>query len=149
MRNASGLGRLGGLAVGLGIGAALAATPGVASADPVSPLDPNVAAASVDGVTGTLGTAAVDCGADGGAAVGHDFGAAGADRGAAGRAVGVDDLGATAADRGVGGDAAGRHVEEIAAAEREADARRAGGHAVGGHGALPLPQGRGAHRGGC
>src|SRR5277367_4028343 len=48
------------LTVGLGIGAALAATPGVASADPVSPLDPNVAAASVDGVTGTLGTAAVD-----------------------------------------------------------------------------------------
>ena len=47
------------LALGLGIGAALAATPGIASADPVSPLDPNVAA-SVDGVTGTLGAAAVD-----------------------------------------------------------------------------------------
>jgi hypothetical protein len=60
MRNASGIGRLGGLAIGLGIGAALAATPGVASADPVSPLDANVAAASVDGVTGTLGTAAAD-----------------------------------------------------------------------------------------
>src|SRR5271156_3835488 len=58
MRNASGLGRLGGLAVGMGIGAALAATPGVASADPVSPLDPKVAAASVDGVTGTPGAAA-------------------------------------------------------------------------------------------
>jgi hypothetical protein len=34
MRNARGLGRLGLLAVGLGIGAALAATPGLASADP-------------------------------------------------------------------------------------------------------------------
>jgi hypothetical protein len=60
MLRSRGIGRLGGLAVGLGIGAALAATPGVASADPVSPLDPNVAAASVDGVTGTLGTAAAD-----------------------------------------------------------------------------------------
>src|SRR5277367_4928350 len=50
----------GGLAVGLGIGAALAATAGTAAADPLSPLDPNVAAASVDAVTGTLGTAAAD-----------------------------------------------------------------------------------------
>jgi len=33
MKQASGIGRLAGLAVGLGIGAALAATPGVASAD--------------------------------------------------------------------------------------------------------------------
>ena len=45
-----------GMAVGAALAAALAATPGVASADPVSPLDANVAAASVDGVTGTLGT---------------------------------------------------------------------------------------------
>src|SRR5277367_4196933 len=48
------------LAVGLGIGAVVAATAGTAAADPVWPLDPNVAAASVDGVTGTLGTAAAD-----------------------------------------------------------------------------------------
>jgi hypothetical protein len=60
MRNAKAIGRLGLLAVGLGIGAVVAATAGTAAADPVWPLDPNVAAASVDGVTGTLGTAAAD-----------------------------------------------------------------------------------------
>jgi hypothetical protein len=60
MNHAKAIGRLSILAVGLGIGAALAYAPGVAAADPVSPLDPNVAAASVDGVTGTLGTAATD-----------------------------------------------------------------------------------------
>jgi hypothetical protein len=38
--NAKRIGRLGGLAVGLGIGAALAATPGVAAADPTDPVVP-------------------------------------------------------------------------------------------------------------
>jgi hypothetical protein len=55
------------LAVGLGIGAVVAATAGTAAADPagtaaadpVLPLDPNVAA-SFDGAAGTLGTAAAD-----------------------------------------------------------------------------------------
>jgi hypothetical protein len=59
MESAKRISRIAGLAIGLGIGAALAATPGVASADPQSPLVPDVAA-SVDGLTGTLGTAAVD-----------------------------------------------------------------------------------------
>jgi hypothetical protein len=47
MKYATRVGRLAGLAVGLGIGAALAATPGTASADPASPVDANdVAGAS-------------------------------------------------------------------------------------------------------
>jgi hypothetical protein len=47
MKHATGIGRLAGLAVGLGIGAALAATPGTALADPASPIDANdVAGAS-------------------------------------------------------------------------------------------------------
>jgi hypothetical protein len=50
---------LGVAAVGLGIGAAVVATAGNAAADPVSPLDPNVAA-WIDGVTGTPDTASVD-----------------------------------------------------------------------------------------
>jgi hypothetical protein len=51
MRHAKGIGRLGGLAVGLGIGAAMAATPGVASADPLPPFDPTNFAISFDGFT--------------------------------------------------------------------------------------------------
>ncbi len=45
------IGRLGLLAVGLGIGAAMAAPPGTASADPLPPFDPNDFAISIDGVT--------------------------------------------------------------------------------------------------
>src|SRR5271166_6026913 len=41
MKHATRVGRLAGLAVGLGIGAALAASPGTASADPASPVDAN------------------------------------------------------------------------------------------------------------
>jgi hypothetical protein len=45
------MGRLGMLAVGLGIGAAVTALPGTASADPIPvPFDPNVLANSVDGL---------------------------------------------------------------------------------------------------
>ncbi len=51
MRNAKAIGRLGGLAVGLGIGATLVATAGVASADPLPPFDPNDFAISIDGFT--------------------------------------------------------------------------------------------------
>ncbi len=51
MRHAKAIGRLGGLAIGLGIGAALAGTAGVASADPLPPFDPNDFAISIDGFT--------------------------------------------------------------------------------------------------
>lgn len=51
MGNASRIGRLGMLTVGLGIGAAVGALPGVASADPFTPFDPNNFAISVDGIT--------------------------------------------------------------------------------------------------
>jgi hypothetical protein len=51
MRHAKAIGRLGGLAIGLGIGAAMAATPGVASADPLPPFDPTNFAISFDGFT--------------------------------------------------------------------------------------------------
>jgi hypothetical protein len=51
MRHANRIGRVGMLAVGLGIGAALAATPWVASADPLPPFDPNDFAISIDGFT--------------------------------------------------------------------------------------------------
>jgi hypothetical protein len=56
------LGRLGMLAVGLGVGAAVASTPGIASADPFS-FDPNDIAISFDG-TSLLkeGTAVADSG---------------------------------------------------------------------------------------
>jgi hypothetical protein len=57
MSRSRGLGRLALLAGALGIGAALAATPGVALADPVSAPDPNVAAA-LDAATGIAGAAA-------------------------------------------------------------------------------------------
>jgi hypothetical protein len=50
MVNVRGLGRLGTLAVGLGMGAAIASTPGTASADPFS-FDPNDIAISFDGTT--------------------------------------------------------------------------------------------------
>jgi hypothetical protein len=51
MRQAKAIGRLGGLAIGLGIGAAMAATPGAASADALPPFDPNDFAISIDGFT--------------------------------------------------------------------------------------------------
>lgn len=51
MRHTKAIGRLGGLAIGLAIGAALAATPGTASADPLPPFDPNDFAISIDGFT--------------------------------------------------------------------------------------------------
>jgi hypothetical protein len=52
MKHATVIGRIAGLAVGLGIGAALAAMPGTASAVPdVPPFDPNDLAISVDGFT--------------------------------------------------------------------------------------------------
>jgi hypothetical protein len=53
MAHATRIGRLAGLAVGLGIGAAPAATPGVVSADPdpLPPFDPSDFAISVDGFT--------------------------------------------------------------------------------------------------
>jgi hypothetical protein len=51
MRHAKAIGQLGGLAIGLGIGAALATTAGVASADPLPPFDPNDFAISIDGFT--------------------------------------------------------------------------------------------------
>jgi hypothetical protein len=58
MPNACGLGRIGGLAVGLGIGAALAASPGVASADsstdPFSLIDQLLGGLSVPAQTSTL-----------------------------------------------------------------------------------------------
>jgi hypothetical protein len=51
MKHANRIRRIGGLAVGLGIGAVLAATPWVASADPFVPFDPNNIAISIDGIT--------------------------------------------------------------------------------------------------
>lgn len=52
MKRAKCVGRVGGLAVGLGIGMAAAALPGVASADPFPPpFDPNNFAISIDGIT--------------------------------------------------------------------------------------------------
>jgi len=51
MRRTKAMGRLGGLAIGLGIGAALAGAAGVASADPLPPFDPNDFAISIDGFT--------------------------------------------------------------------------------------------------
>jgi hypothetical protein len=50
MKDIARIGRIGVLAVGLGIGAAVAALPGTASADPFSPFDPNDFATSVDGL---------------------------------------------------------------------------------------------------
>ncbi len=57
MLHSRGLARLALLASGLGVGVALAATPGLASADPVSAPGPNVAAA-LDAATGIAGAAA-------------------------------------------------------------------------------------------
>ena len=59
MRHSKGIGRFGGLALGLGIGAALAAMAGTAAAEPVSPPDPNVAA-SLDAAAASLGSGAAD-----------------------------------------------------------------------------------------
>jgi hypothetical protein len=42
---------VGGLALGLGVGAAVIATPWIASADPFTPFDPNNIAISIDGMT--------------------------------------------------------------------------------------------------
>lgn len=52
MRHIFRIGRIGGLVVGLGVGAALAATPGIAAAEPSSPLDPDLSVpvdAAMDG----------------------------------------------------------------------------------------------------
>jgi len=51
MKHDKRIGRIGGLAVGLGIGAALGAAPWVASADPFTPFDPFDIAISIDGLT--------------------------------------------------------------------------------------------------
>jgi hypothetical protein len=51
MKHAQRIGRVGGLAVGLGVGAALAATPWVAAADPFDPFDFNDIAISFNGIT--------------------------------------------------------------------------------------------------
>jgi hypothetical protein len=62
MRHPNRIARLGSLAVGLGIGAAIAATPWVASADPLPPFDPNNFAISFDGMTFTQGSAQANSG---------------------------------------------------------------------------------------
>lgn len=63
MTRANRVGRIGGLAVGLGIGAAVAAMPAVAAADPLPPFDPNDFAISIDGVTlFQVGTAVAESG---------------------------------------------------------------------------------------
>jgi hypothetical protein len=61
VRHAKAIGRLGGLAIGLGIGAAASAI-GTASADPLPPFDPNDFAISIDGFTFQTGTATATSG---------------------------------------------------------------------------------------
>jgi hypothetical protein len=93
MVNTRAIGRIGILAAGLGIGAAIACTPGIASADPVS-FDPNDIAISFDGYSlFHEGSASADSGSVG------DFNFAFAD-GAGADAVAIDGDDNTAIDIG-------------------------------------------------